>query len=37
MYLEQVKTIESKSADVYHHLNFDQIPDFKEVAYTVAV
>jgi aconitate hydratase 2/2-methylisocitrate dehydratase len=35
-YLAQVKTLESKSADVYRYMNFDQIPEFKEVADTVS-
>ena len=36
-YMEQVKTLESKAADVYRYMNFDQIPDFKEIADTVTV
>ncbi len=36
-YMEQVKTLESKSADVYRYMNFDQIQDFKEIADTVSV
>ncbi len=31
-YMEQVKTLEAKSADVYRYMNFDQIAEFKEVA-----
>ena len=31
----QVKPLESKAADVYRYMNFDQIPEFKEVADTV--
>ena len=31
-YMEQVKTLESKAADVYRYMNFDQIAEFKEVA-----
>ncbi|MEW6165410.1 MAG: bifunctional aconitate hydratase 2/2-methylisocitrate dehydratase [Pseudomonadota bacterium] len=34
-YMEQVKTLESKAADVYRYMNFDQIAEFKEVADTV--
>ena len=34
-YMEQVKTLEAKSADVYRYMNFDQIAEFKEVADTV--
>ena len=33
--MEQVKTLESKAADGYRYMNFDQIPEFKEVADTV--
>ncbi len=36
-YMEQVKTLEAKTADVYRYMNFDQIPDFKEVADTVTM
>jgi aconitate hydratase 2/2-methylisocitrate dehydratase len=36
-YMDQVKTLESKSADVYRYMNFDQIQDFKEIADTVSV
>ncbi|MBI5898139.1 MAG: bifunctional aconitate hydratase 2/2-methylisocitrate dehydratase [Rhodocyclales bacterium] len=36
-YMEQVKTLESKAADVYRYMNFDQIQDFKEIADTVTV
>jgi aconitate hydratase 2/2-methylisocitrate dehydratase len=35
-YLAQVKTLESKSTDVYRYMNFDQIPEFREVADTVS-
>ncbi len=34
-YMEQVKTLEAKSADVYRYMNFDQIKGFSEVADTV--
>ena len=34
-YMEQVKTLESKAADVYRYMNFDQIAEFKELADTV--
>jgi aconitate hydratase 2/2-methylisocitrate dehydratase len=34
-YMEQVKTLEAKSADVYRYMNFDQIAEFKEIADTV--
>ncbi|MDP1605143.1 MAG: aconitase family protein, partial [Rhodocyclaceae bacterium] len=36
-YMAQVKTLETKSADVYRYLNFDQIAEFKEVADSVTV
>ena len=36
-YMEQVKSLESKAADVYRYMNFDQIKEFKEVADTVTV
>jgi aconitate hydratase 2/2-methylisocitrate dehydratase len=36
-YMEQVKTLESKAADVYRYMNFDQIAEFKEVADTVTM
>jgi len=35
-YMEQVKTLEAKAADVYRYMNFDQIAEFKEVADAVA-
>jgi aconitate hydratase 2 / 2-methylisocitrate dehydratase len=31
-YLEYVKALEGKSADVYRYMNFNQIPEFQEVA-----
>jgi aconitate hydratase 2/2-methylisocitrate dehydratase len=36
-YMEQVKTLEAKAADVYRYMNFDQIAEFKEVADTVTM
>jgi len=36
-YMDMVKTLEAKSADVYRYMNFNQIPDFQEVADTVTV
>jgi aconitate hydratase 2/2-methylisocitrate dehydratase len=36
-YMEQVKSLEAKSADVYRYMNFDQIAEFKELADTVTV
>jgi aconitate hydratase 2/2-methylisocitrate dehydratase len=36
-YMEQVKTLEAKSADVYRYMNFNEIPQFVEVAEEVQV
>jgi aconitate hydratase 2/2-methylisocitrate dehydratase len=36
-YMEQVKSLEAKAADVYRYMNFDQIKEFSEVADTVTV
>jgi aconitate hydratase 2/2-methylisocitrate dehydratase len=36
-YMEQVGIVGKKSADIYRYMNFDQIPDFREVADTVTV
>ncbi|MCQ3923904.1 MAG: bifunctional aconitate hydratase 2/2-methylisocitrate dehydratase [Rhodocyclaceae bacterium] len=36
-YLEQVKAVNAKAADVYRYMNFDQIAEFREVADTVTV
>jgi aconitate hydratase 2/2-methylisocitrate dehydratase len=36
-YMEQVQAVNAKAADVYRYMNFDQIPEFKEVADTVTV
>ncbi|MDO9601103.1 MAG: bifunctional aconitate hydratase 2/2-methylisocitrate dehydratase, partial [Rhodocyclaceae bacterium] len=36
-YMEQVKTLEAKAADVYRYMNFDQIAEFKEVADSVSL
>jgi aconitate hydratase 2/2-methylisocitrate dehydratase len=36
-YMEQVKAVSAKAADVYRYLNFDQIAEFKELADTVEV
>ena len=36
-YMEQVKSLEAKAADVYRYMNFDQIAEFKEVADSVTV
>ena len=36
-YMEQVKAVNAKAADVYRYMNFDQIEEFKEVADTVEV
>ena len=34
-YMEQIKLVNAKAADVYRYMNFDQIKDFVEVAETV--
>ncbi len=36
-YLEQVKAVNAKAADVYRYMNFDQIAEFREVADGVTV
>ena len=36
-YMDQVKSLEAKAADVYRYMNFDQIAEFKEVADTVTM
>ncbi len=36
-YTELVGVIAQKSSDIYRYMNFDQIPDFREVADTVTV
>jgi aconitate hydratase 2/2-methylisocitrate dehydratase len=36
-YMEQVKVVNAKAADVYRYMNFDQIKEFSEVADTVSV
>ena len=36
-YMEQVKSLEAKSADVYRYMNFDQIKEFKDLADTVTM
>jgi len=36
-YLAQVQAVNAKAADVYRYMNFDQIPEFREVADTVTV
>ncbi|MER2545292.1 MAG: aconitase family protein, partial [Candidatus Accumulibacter phosphatis] len=36
-YLEQVQTVNTKAADVYRYMNFDQIKEFSDVADTVTV
>ena len=36
-YMEQIKLVNAKAADVYRYMNFDQIKDFVEVAETVTV
>ena len=36
-YLEQVKVVNAKAADIYRYMNFDQIAEFSELAETVTV
>jgi len=36
-YMERMKSFEAASADIYRYLNFDQIPDYTEIADTVSV
>ena len=36
-YLEQVKAVNAKAADVYRYMNFDQIAEFRDVADGVTV
>ncbi len=36
-YMEKVKVVNAKAADVYRYMNFDKIAEFKEVADTVTV
>ncbi len=36
-YMEQVKTLDAKAADVYRYMNFDKIPDFVDIAREVQV
>lgn len=33
--MAQIKLVNAKAADVYRYMNFDQIPEFVEVAATV--
>ncbi len=35
--MEQIGTVGKKAADIYRYMNFDQIPDFRDVADTVTV
>ncbi|WP_131110999.1 bifunctional aconitate hydratase 2/2-methylisocitrate dehydratase [Sulfuricystis thermophila] len=36
-YLAQVNVVNQKAGDIYRYLNFDQIPEFREIADSVAV
>ena len=36
-YMEQVTVVNQKAADIYRYMNFDQIPEFRDVAATVTV
>ena len=35
--MAQVGVVDAKAKDIYRYMNFDQIPDFREVADTVTV
>ena len=36
-YMEQIKLVNAKAADVYRYMNFDQIAEFREAAETVSI
>jgi len=36
-YIEQVKVVNAKAADMYRYMNFDKIAEFSDVADTVTV
>jgi len=36
-YMEQVKVVNAKAADVYRYMNFDKIAEFSDVSDTVTV
>ena len=36
-YMEQIKVVNAKAADIYRYMNFDQIAEFREVADSVTV
>ena len=36
-YMEQIKAVNAKAADVYRYMNFDQIDEFREAAETVTL
>jgi len=36
-YMEYIQVVNAKAADIYRYMNFDQIPEFVEVAETVTV
>ncbi|MNR75438.1 Aconitate hydratase 2 [compost metagenome] len=36
-YLEQVQAIDAKASEIYRYMNFDQIPEFSQLAETVSV
>ena len=36
-YMEQIKAVNAKSADVYRYMNFDQIAEFQEAAESVTI
>ena len=36
-YMEKVKVVNAKSAEIYRYMNFDKIAEFRDLAETVAV
>ncbi|GBG01243.1 aconitate hydratase B [Azospira sp. I13] len=36
-YMEQIQVVNAKAAEIYRYMNFDQIPEFVEVADTVTI
>ena len=36
-YMEQIKVVNAKAADIYRYMNFDQIAEFRELADSVTV
>jgi len=36
-YMEKVKVVNAKSAEIYRYMNFDKIAEFRDLAETVTV